>query len=244
MTGSKVRQIAYDYAVKNGNNKFSVAKVSVGHYWLQSFMARHRLSLKKPEALSVGRASGMNKTVVSNWFDDLEKLVYELNIKGVAGPFWNCDETGLQEHFVQGRVIAETGQPCYQITSREKGETTTVLACFNACGEYCPPTVIFKGKRLKSEWVVGSPPGTLVRMSDNGWITKEIFPEWAKSFVNCLPRDDPRAHVLFLDGHSSHIYNMKQKFKFKGNSRIPELHIRQVTHMFEVTWGYMQAVSM
>jgi hypothetical protein len=33
--------------------------------------------------------------------------------------------------------------------------------------------------------------------------------EWAKSFVTCLPRSDTRPHLLLLDGHSSHIYNLE-----------------------------------
>jgi hypothetical protein len=143
----------------------------------------------------------MNRTVISHWFDDLEKLLNELNIRDVPSHLWNCDETGLQEHFVQGRVTGERGQPCYHVTATEKGETTTVLACFNATGNFCPPTVIFKAKRLKAEWVVGSPPGSLIKVSDNGWITKEVFVEWAKAFVLQLPRPDSRPHVLFLDGH-------------------------------------------
>jgi hypothetical protein len=172
-------------------------------------MQRNHLSFRKPEALSVGRAAGMNKVVVSKWFDDLEKLIDELGIRNMPGQLWNCDETGLQEHFVQGKVIGEQGQPCYQIMANEKGETTTVLACFNACGTYCPPTVIFKAKLLKSEWIVGSPPRSIIKVSDNGWITKEVFLDWAQSFVKCLPKDTSVPHILLLDGHSSHIYNLE-----------------------------------
>jgi len=58
--------------------------------------------------------------------------------------------------------------PCYEINASEKGQTTTVLATFNAMGQYCPPMVIFKGKHLKSEWCVGSSAGTIVHVSDNG----------------------------------------------------------------------------
>lgn len=187
LTGSKVRQIAYQYA-KTGKNGFSLAKGTAGYYWLKGFMARQHLSFRSPEALSVSRASGMNRTVVTSWFADLEKLMVELKLKDSSAHIWNCDESGLQEHFVQGRVISETGQPCYQVTCNEKGETTTVLACFNGFGEFCPPTVIFKAKRLKAEWLVGSPPGTLAKVSDSGWVTKEIFLEWAKSFISFLPK--------------------------------------------------------
>lgn len=48
-----------------------------------------------------------------------------------------------------------------------------------------------------------------MKVSDNGWITSELFVEWGKQFVEGLPKDDPRPHVLLLDGHTSHVYNME-----------------------------------
>jgi len=38
--------------------------------------------------------------------------------------------------------------------------STTVLAAFNAAGEYAPPTVIFKAKKVRNKWCVGSPENT------------------------------------------------------------------------------------
>ena len=218
LSGARVRKIAYEYAQKKGVNKFSTEKASAGYFWLRGFLKRHYLSFRTPEALSVGRASGMNKTVVGKWFDEYERLLEELHVKDMPSHLWNCDETGLQEHFVKGKVISETGEPCYQITKSEKGETTTVMACFNACGTYCPPTVIFKGRRLTAAWVVGSPPNTVVRMSENGWIMKDIFFDWAKSFVSILPKTDNKPHVLLLDGHSSHIFNLSFLDLMKANN--------------------------
>lgn len=48
----------------------------------------------------------------------------------------------------------------------------------------------------------------MVRLSDNGWITSELFMAWAENFVQQLPKDDLLPHVLFLDGHGSHVYNL------------------------------------
>ena len=233
LTGLKVRKLAYEYAQKKGKNWFSTGKGSAGYYWLKQFMQRHHLSLKTPEPLSVGRAAGMNRPVVCKWFDDLEKLLDELQIRDAAAHIWNCDESGLQEHFVQGRVVAETGSPCYQITCNEKAEPTTVLACFNAYGDYCPPTIIFKAKRLKPEWVIGAPPGSQVKVSDSGWITKEIFFEWAKAFVAFIPKTDNRPHMLLLDGHSSHIYNLQFLDLMKANNIHPYIFPPHTTHWLQ-----------
>ena len=73
---------------------------------------------------------------------------------------------------------------------------------------YCPPMVTFNGKCLKSKWCVGSSAGTLVRVSDNGWITSELFLQWGQMFVKSLPKDDMRPHLILLDGHGSHVFCM------------------------------------
>lgn len=233
LTAGKVKSLAFQYAEKKGKSGFSTKKGKAGHYWFNNFIERQHLSLRKPEALSLGRAAGMNRTVISKWFYGLEELLSELNIRDVPCNMWNCDETGLQEHFVQGRVTGERGQPCYQLTANEKGETTTVIACFNATGNFCPPTVIFKAKRLKADWVVGSPPGSMIKVSDNGWITKDIFFEWAKSFVLQLPRPDNRPHILFLDGHSSHVYNLDFIDLMKSNNVYPFMFPAHTTHSLQ-----------
>ncbi|KAJ8389535.1 hypothetical protein AAFF_G00119250 [Aldrovandia affinis] len=69
--------------------------------------------------------------------------------------------------------------------------------------------VIFKGKRLRAEWLHRCPGNITVRMSENGWINADLFLAWGQMFVQSLPKDDPRPHILLLAGHSSHVYNLK-----------------------------------
>ncbi|KAL2084770.1 hypothetical protein ACEWY4_020288 [Coilia grayii] len=69
--------------------------------------------------------------------------------------------------------------------------------------------IIFKGKRVRTEWLQGCPENISVRCSDNGWITSDLFLEWGGMFLQSLPKDDSMPHVLLLDGHSSHVYNLE-----------------------------------
>ena len=55
--------------------------------------------MKKPEALSAGRAIGMNFQVVSDWFSGYEKCLMILALTIVPNT-WNTDESGLQNNFV------------------------------------------------------------------------------------------------------------------------------------------------
>lgn len=218
LRATDVKTIVFDYAKAKGIKGFSEAKKKAGYYWFQGFMKRNpKLSIRKPESLSAARAAGMNPEVVTKWFEDYEALLEELGIKGLPSHLWNCDESGLQDNFSSSHAVGEVGKPCYEITAGEKGETTTILAAFNAVGTYAPVMVIFKGKRVRAEWLYGSPDNALVKVSDNGWINGELFVEWGKAFVSQLPKDD-RPHLLLLDGHSSHVYNMEFLTYMKANN--------------------------
>ena len=145
----------------------------------------------------------MNETVVKSWFEEYSQLVESLGIADCPEHLWNCDETGVQSQFDQGLAIGEVGSPCYRITPGEKGETTTVLACFNAAGQYAPPMVIFKGKRGKSERYIGSPTGTIGKCAENGWINTDLLLQWARSFISSF-KGDGLARLLLLDGHTTY----------------------------------------
>ncbi|XP_048855788.1 uncharacterized protein si:rp71-1d10.8 [Brienomyrus brachyistius] len=200
-----VQKLAFQYAAANGIRGFSEGKGKAGHYWFEGFMARNpSLSMRKPEA----RSACFTSTAVQQWFGNYEELLRDLEIQDVPSHIWNCDETRLQDHFTLSKVDVDLGAPCYHLTASLRGETTTVLASLNAAGQYGPLLIIFKGKRLRAEWLLGSPDNCMVRISENGWINPELFLEWGRQFVAMLPKDDLRPHVLLLDGHSSRVFNL------------------------------------
>ena len=204
-----IQSLAYQYAEANNLHRFSVKKRRAEQVWFENVMPRNPdLSQRKPEALSAARAAGINPTVIKKWFQEYEDLLSKLEIKDVPYHILNCDETGVQDHFLSSSVISEVGSARYEVTSGEKGETTTALASFNAAGDYGPLIVIFKAKRLKPEWLYNVTPNTLLKVLHNGWITTDLFLEWGKQFVEMLPKDDLRPYVLLLDGHTSHVFNL------------------------------------
>lgn len=139
---------------------------------------------------------------------------------------WNYNESGMQDHLISKQLVGG-GKSCFQVTSGEKGEITTVLATFNAVGTFTPTMKIFKVKWYRAEWL------------------EELFLEWGQRFVQQLPKEDPRPHVLLLDGHYSHVFYLQILELMKWNnvhvmSYLPHAwppDCRQITLKPELFWS-------
>ncbi|GFS57698.1 HTH CENPB-type domain-containing protein [Trichonephila inaurata madagascariensis] len=83
--------------------------------------------------------------------------------------------------------------------SGEKGEIITVMACYNAEGNFHPPYCIFKGKWEKPEFEDGMPLVSHVEMNETStYINLNVFMKFSKNhFI-------PRKVLLILDSHTSH----------------------------------------
>ncbi|KAI4463223.1 hypothetical protein MML48_4g00004247 [Holotrichia oblita] len=163
-TRDAVRLLAYALAEKmNIKHKFDKTSGKAGYVWLTSFLRRHPdLSVRKSERVSLARSQGMSRKVVSNYFELLERTLAENDLFNKPGNIYNMDETGLQLNNKPGQVIAAKGSKSVStITSGEKGETISVIACCNAEDVFLPPYCIFKGKNKKEEFADGMPPGSM-----------------------------------------------------------------------------------
>jgi hypothetical protein len=88
------------------------------------------------------------------------------------------------------------------MTSGEKGETISVIACCNAEGSFIPPTCILKWKNKNPEWEDALPNGSKVIMNEkSGYVNSDIFMQWLKE--QFIPRKQSGRVVLLLDGHTS-----------------------------------------
>lgn len=206
MTVSDVRKLAYNFAESlQINHKFNKELGIAGSDWFRSFLRRHPdLSIRKAEGVSLGRGQGMNRVDVGNYFKLLEATLKENELFDKPGSIYNVDETGLQLNNRPGHVLAEKGaKDVVTITSGEKGETISCIACCNAEGVFLPPVCVFKGKNLKPEWTDSMPSGSHIVMAQkSAYVTATIFLNWfTKHF---LPRKGEGKALLILDGHSSH----------------------------------------
>lgn len=130
-TRDNVREMAYKLAKQlKINHIFNHETKMAGYVWLNSFLRRNpKLAIRKSEGVSKNRALGMNKKVVYEYFDLLEKTLIENGLIGEPGHIFNMDETGLQLNNRPGNVVAVKGSKSLNtITSGEKGEKISVVS--------------------------------------------------------------------------------------------------------------------
>ncbi|XP_072392148.1 uncharacterized protein [Diabrotica undecimpunctata] len=147
-----VRSMTFKLAEKfKSKHKFNKDSQKAGYPWLEPFLRRSKqLSVRKSEGVSAARALGMNKTDVSAYFTLLKNILNEHSLMDKSGSIYNIDETGLQLNNMPEHVIAIKGlKNVASVTSAEKGETISVIACCNAEGSFIPPVCIFE--KQKSE---------------------------------------------------------------------------------------------
>ena len=87
------------------------------------------------------------------------------------------DETNLSTvQDGQRKIIGRHGKkPIGALTSQERGENTTCMVCYSAAGNFIPPMVINKRKRMKPELTNGGPPGAVYACQEKGWMSNKGF---------------------------------------------------------------------
>lgn len=212
LTITDVRKLAFDVADKNQiPHNFNKETRLAGKKWFYAFKARHpEISLREPQATSMQRVKGFNRQNVYEFFDILENLVDENRIDSTR--IYNVDETGLSTVQTKcQKILGLKGKKQIgSVSSGERGVNTTFVGCTSASGNYVPPMLIFKRMRMNDELKVGAPPGSLVEVSESGYITSSLFLKWLKSFIDVVKPTTEKKVILVLDGHTTHSKNLEQ----------------------------------
>ena len=216
LTPTDVRSLVYEFCKLNGiAHKFSNG--TVGKKWMIKFMKRHpELSLRKPEAVSMQRVLGFNKSKVSRFFDILhETLLTNQSDAGVGlikpENIYNVDESGFTICQKPRKIIALKGKKSVgAITSAEKGKNITVVCCISASGSYVPPMFIFPRVRIPVDFLDDLPVGSIAKGNPSGWISEPLFLDWFRHFINFVqPKQRIEPTLLLMDGHCSHTRNLE-----------------------------------
>lgn len=207
LTKSNLRDLAYEYAKEN-NCKYPKSwddNQKAGMDWVDSFMSRHKgLTIRKPQATSLSRATSFNRHNLNMFYDNLETVL--VRYKFSPNAIWNMDETSVSTAHRPPKVIADkTVKQVGQITSAERGIMCTMVGAVNAQGNFMPPMIIFPRVNFKDYMIAGAPTGTTGAANPSGWISREIFVSWLKQFISHTRASKDNPVMLLLDNHDSHV---------------------------------------
>ncbi|KAJ2937643.1 hypothetical protein O0L34_g19317 [Tuta absoluta] len=176
-----------------------------GKDWFHALQRRNELSIKKPQAVEISRRKACDPFIVYEYFDILERVVDELDLKEKPHRIYNLDETSMCDDPVKGKVIGKKGFRSTRTTSGPGRSNTTVLLATNACGGKLPPLIIFQGKHLWEHWLFPDENvPTAYAVSKKGWMETSIFEKYMREVFVPSTRGE-RPLLLIFDGHSTHV---------------------------------------
>ena len=124
----------------------------IGETWPKRFIARHPdIKVKWTTSLERCRAQGLNRIVVTEYFNMLKELINKYQI--LDENIYNMDEKGIQLG-IGTRVAAlvdRAQQTAYQVEDGDR-ELVTILETICADGSSIQPSVIVQGKKRDLEW--------------------------------------------------------------------------------------------
>lgn len=207
LTTSCTRKFAYQFGMKN-NIKFPNSwnqNQKAGKDWMMGFIDRHRnITVRTPEATSLGRATSFNEVNVSKFFDNLDSVMSRYKFEPMS--IYNVDETALTTVHKPPKVLAEKGEKQVgQITSAERGTLVTMCGAVNALGNSIPPMLIFPRVHFKDAMIQGAPVGTIGACHASGWMTGDNFMLWLEHFAKHSHCSVEKHVLLVMDNHDSHI---------------------------------------
>ena len=214
LTPRDVCSLVFSFCKKNNIQcPFSENKRCAGRDWLVSFLERHKeISVRKPEAISIQKASGFNKAKVDKFYQLLENLMYDDQgiLKIPPENIYNVDESGYTVVQKPSKVLGKKGKRNVgSVTSCERGRTITAVCCTSAVGSFVPPMLIFPRKKMRADLMDNAPGGAIGTCTQNGWINEEKFTEWFCHFLGFVqPKVRTNPVLLIMDGHSSHTRNL------------------------------------
>lgn len=206
LSSTEVKVLAFDYAKKlNLNVPGWEEKKQAGIEWFRGFMKRHpNLSIRKPEATSLARATSFNKENVSQFFTHLRTVLDQFKFE--PRQIWNMDETGVTTVQTPNRVISRRGfKQVGRITSAERGTLVTLASAVSATGVSIPPFFIFPRVNFKDHFIRDGPVGCAGTANPSGWMNATHFLEFLKHFKNHSGASKDSPVLLVLDNHESHL---------------------------------------
>ena len=164
----------------------------------------------KPQKLSIARAESASRDTLNNYYKELGTILNNNGLRDKPQNIYNIDETGVSTEHNAPKVVCDSSIKPQNITST-RSSTVTIIASGNALGNSIPPYYIFPGQSWNEEFLKGSCPGSMGKMSKKGWSNSLVFHNYmTKQFSKYVKISEDKASVptlVLFDGHKSHNNN-------------------------------------
>jgi hypothetical protein len=131
-------------------------------------------------------------------------IIHSTQLSSKLNQIWNCDETRIQARWwSRVKVLVKKGSQQVYSTIPKSKEWRIVNCVINATSVFLPKFFIFKGERIKGDYIRNCRPRTCMVMQN-------IFPFQGILVIFCkfsLLKGifQFNIHILILDGHGSHV---------------------------------------
>lgn len=192
LTSLDVRYIVKGYLDKRNIMDSKFKDNLPGRDWVQSFMKRHKLTRRMADNVKRTRAE-VNQETLDVYFDNLEKELEGIPYSNI----YNYDETNMTDDPGSETVIVHRGLRRVERIVEHSKQSTSVMYCGTAAGEFLPPMVVYKALNLYKEWVQGGPEGAVYDNTQSGWFDMATFERWFKEILlpNAMEKEGTKAII-------------------------------------------------
>ena len=199
LTGLEIRKLVKSYLDRQGIFDLTFCNNLPGLDWLNNFMKRHNLTKRIVDNVKIKRAK-ISPNMISEYFENLAKTLDEIPPENI----YNYDETNLTDDPGAKKVIVCRGTARVKREIQHSKQSTSLMFCSNAIGEFLLPMVVYKAQNLYVGWKAGGPQGAVYDATPSGWFDSRTFENWFTKVFLANTQNKLGTKVMIGDNLTSH----------------------------------------
>ena len=179
----------------------------MGENFYKKFLNRHPVfKTKYASRIEQNRLDAVDVDSVTEWFQLYQQTCNEYKIS--EADRYNMDDKGFALGVADSIKVLVPWYDAKALTAQPGNrDWASIIEFIPTSGWRPPPFIIFEGKSVQFSWAKGIQldQDTVLRVSLNGWTTREIGLEWIEFFdKHTKPHTQGTYRLLIFDGHDSH----------------------------------------
>ena len=149
--------------------------------WLSRFTKRYELTKRLADNVTSARKQ-VNTNIINDYSDHLYIMMENVNPENC----FNYDETNVTDNPGVKKVIAHKGKRRIERKEEHLKQSTSIMFCGNALGQYLAPMVVYKAKNLYSNWTEGVHRDAYMRLLQMVGLIHELLRFGLKKYLYLL----------------------------------------------------------